>query len=186
MRKIAFVGIVTVLAIAVLAGCNTGKDQWYGSTGSPANGPQPAAYHPSGAAANGQLRGCLSGATDSFTLVEENSATVYRLLTPEDPEARPNAREIVEDLRLNNARMVAISGEPRREDTAPGVPEIVVRSVSPVAESCPAALQGAVNELNRPPVTSLNLTHAGSVGTTRGSMRMTRPPVSIMPVNPAH
>lgn len=185
MRTSVIAGTAVIAAALLLAGCGREEEQWQASTGSPPANLQPAAYRPEGSPAPGQLRGCLSGSNETFTLVEERTATVYRLEANDEPEANPSAREVYEDLRLHDGAMVEVAGELRPGAERRGAPDFEVRRVTAVASHCPASLMGAVNEFNRPPATHLNLTKAGSVGVIRGSMRQTRPPVSIMPVNPA-
>jgi len=127
--------LALLVGLALLAGCRTYETEWTGTTGSPITPASPvSALAPSDAT---HLRGCLTGTGRDFTLVDAHTATPYRL-----------DAENTEWLEMNAGRLVEISGE-RRD--MPGAPHFDVREIRPLADSCPAVLKGATNELNRPP-----------------------------------
>jgi len=176
-----------------LAGCgrNNHENQWETSTGSPQAGAQRAAYR---APAPGQqlgdhnetqVRGCLSGANELFTLVEERTASVYRLTAAADPEAKPPAPAVFDELKQHAGAMVQVKGK-RVDDAQSGAPRFEVESVEQVADACPASLMGATFELNRAPTMKVGTKQVPPREVVQGSMKTTKPPEVVNPVNPAH
>ena len=185
--------IFLLAGLVVLAGCgrNNHENQWETSTGSPQSGAQPAAYRaPSPGQQLGdhnetQVRGCLSGANELFTLVEERTATVYRLTAAEDPEAKPPAPAVFDELKQHAGAMVQVKGK-RVDDVQSGAPRFEVETVERVADLCPASLKGATFELNRTPTMKVGFKQVAPRESARGSMKTTKPPEVVNPVNPAH
>lgn len=185
--------LVLMAGLLVLAGCgrNNHENQWETTTGSPQPGAQPAAYR---APAPGQqlgdhnetqVRGCLSGANELFTLVEEQTATVYRLTASEEKDARPPAPAVFDELKQHAGTMVQVKGK-RVDDPNSGAPRFQVENVEQVADLCPASLMGATFELNRTPEMKVGIKQTPPRETTRGSMKETKPPEVVNPVNPGH
>jgi hypothetical protein len=185
--------LFVLIGSLVLASCGrtNHENQWETSTGSPQAGTQPAAYHPPPAqTAPGErnetkVRGCLSGANELFTLVEEQTGTVYRLTAPEDPEAKPPARVVFDELKHHVGRLAEVGGK-RIEQPGEGAPRFEVEYVKTVADVCPAALMGATFELNRTPTTKVGEKQVAPREEKHGSMTTTKPPQVIQPVNPGH
>ena len=185
--------LVILAAAVLLAACgrNNHEDQWVTSTGSPQPGAQAAAYHPTaqagtpGARNETKVRGCLSGANELFTLVEEQTGSVYRLTAAEDPEAQPPAPAVFDEMKHHAGQMVEADGK-RVEDTGEGAPKFEVVHVQQVSDSCPANLMGATFELNRTPTMKVGFKQVPPREVLRGSMKQTKPPEVVNPVNPAH
>src|SRR5205085_3055290 len=114
----------------LLAGCRTYESEWRGTTGSPEQPltPAAAASAPQSAGNPNELRGCLSGTERDFTLVEANTATLYRLQT-----------ETPDPLKLNVGHLVALTGD-RQQAPGAGAPGFVVHDVRSLSNTCPAAL----------------------------------------------
>ena len=185
--------LVLLAGMLVLAGCgrNNHEDQWQTATGSPQPGAKPAAYR---APAPGQqlgdhnetqVRGCLSGANELFTLVEEQTATVYRLTASEEKDAHPPAPAVFDDLKQHAGTMVLVKGK-RVDDPQTGAPRFEVENVEAVADACPASLMGATFELNRTPTMKVGMKQSPPREVPRGSMKQTKAPDVVNPVNPAH
>jgi hypothetical protein len=177
----------------LLAGCgrNNHENQWETSTGSPQPGAQPAAYHPSAAPQTApgdrnetKVRGCLSGANELFTLVEERSASVYRLTAAEDPEAKPPAPAVFDEMKHHAGQMVEVDGK-RVDQPGDGAPRFEAQHVEPLADTCPANLMGATFELNRAETMKVGMKQVAPREETRGSMKTVKPPQVVQPVNPA-
>lgn len=184
--------LVLLAGSLLLVGCgrNNHEDQWVTSTGSPQPGAQPAAYHPASAGTPGnrnetKIRGCLSGANELFTLVEEQTATVYRLTAAEDPEAKPPAPAVFDEMKHHAGQMVEADGK-RVDDPQDGAPRFEVQHVGMLAETCPANLMGATFELNRTATMKVGFKQVPPRETLQGSMKTTKPPEVVNPVNPAH
>jgi len=184
---------LVLAAVVLLAGCsrNNHEDQWVTSTGSPPAGTQPAAYRPaastqptSGNHNETKVRGCLSGANELFTLVEEQTATVYRLTAAEDPEANPPAPAVFDELKHNVGKMVEADGK-RVDGPQQGAPRFEVEHVQALADTCPASLMGATFELNRTPTMKVGFKQTEPREGLRGSMSTTKPPQVVNPINPA-
>jgi hypothetical protein len=185
--------LVLLAGVIGLTGCgrNNHENQWETTTGSPQPGAQAVAYH---APAPGQqlgdhneteVRGCLSGANELFTLVEERTATVYRLTASEEKDARPPAPAIFDELKQHAGAMVQVKGK-RVDDPASGAPRFEVENVEQVAALCPANLMGATFELNRAPTMKVGNKQVPPREAVQGSMKTTKPPEVVNPVNPAH
>lgn len=188
------VSLVFLAGSLLLAGCgrNNHEDQWKTSTGSPQAGARPAAYHPAsppqtapGDRNETKVRGCLSGANELFTLVEEQTATVYRLTAAEDPEAQPPATAVFDEMKRHAGQMVEVDGK-RVDDPQAGAPQFQVQHVARLADTCPANLMGATFELNRAPTMKVGEKQVPPREALRGSMKTTKPPEVVNPVNPAH
>jgi hypothetical protein len=185
--------LAVVVAALLLAACgrNNHENQWEMSTGSPEPGAQPAAYHPaaqpgtSGARSETKVRGGLSGANELFTLVEEQTATVYRLTAAEDPEAKPPAPAVFDEMKHHVDQMVEADGK-RVEDANEGAPKFEVVHVQELADRCPANLMGATFELNRTETMKVGFKQAPPREGVHGSMKQTKPPEVVNPINPSH
>jgi hypothetical protein len=182
------------LAALLLAGCgrNNHENQWESSTGSPESGARPAAYRPPAAPPTvpgdrneNKVRGCLSGANELYTLVEEQTATVYRLTAAEDPEAKPPAPAVFNEMKHHVGQMVEVDGK-RVDDPQEGAPRFEATHVQQLAESCPANLMGATFELNRTPTMKVGFKQVPGREALHGSMKTTKPPEVVNPINPAH
>ena len=183
--------LVLVAAVFMSACARTNhENQWETSTGSPQPGAQPAAYDPSaqpgssGARNETKVRGCLSGANELFTLVEEQTGSVYRLTAAEDPEAQPPAPAVFDEMKHHAGQMVEADGK-RVEDAGEGAPRFEVVHVQQLADNCPANLMGATFELNRTPTMKVGFKQVPPREVLRGSMKQTKPPEVVNPVNPA-
>ena len=187
LRSASLVLIATLLLAA--CGRNNHENQWETRTGSPESAAQPAAYHPaqpgtSGARSETKVRGCLSGANELFTLVEEQTGSVYRLTAAEDPEAQPPAPAVFDEMKHHAGQMVEADGK-RVEDAGEGAPRFEVVHVQEIAETCPASLMGATFELNRTPTMKVGFKQVPPREVLRGSMKQTKPPEVVNPINPA-
>jgi hypothetical protein len=185
--------LFVLIGSLLLAGCGrtNHENQWETSTGSPQPGTQPAAYHaPSGPATAGDrsetmVRGCLSGVNELFTLVEEQTGTVYRLSAPENPQAQPPAPAVFDELKHHAGQLVEIDGK-RTDEPGQGAPRFEVEHVQALADNCPAALMGATFELNRTPTVKVGEKQVAPREEKHGSMTTTKPPQVAQPVNPGH
>lgn len=184
--------LIVLAASLALAGCgrNNHEDQWETRTGSPEPGAQPAAYHPTAEGTPGdhnetKVRGCLSGANELFTLVEEQTGTVYRLTAADDPEAKPPAPAVFDEMKHHVGQMVEVDGK-RDDGPQQGAPLFETVHVQQLADTCPANLMGATFELNRAQTMKVGMKQAPPRGEIHGSMKTTKPPEVVNPINPAH
>ena len=145
------------MALLFTSGCTRAHEDWPTYTGTSADAAHPLPYMrsdtkpgqfpvPSGF----QLSGCLTGATDDFILIDGNSGSIYRLQGTGKPGS------VSEDLRLHAGETVAVAGETIGNDG--GIPYFRVQKLATLGVNCPAAAQGGINELNRPPSEKVGLT----------------------------
>jgi hypothetical protein len=160
MRSKILVG--AALTLAMMTACTRAHESWETRTGTSMDSwvqQHPLPYMPADTKPGQfplpggfQLSGCLTGANDDFVLAEGNNAMVYRLLGTGGPG------NVSEDLKLHDGETVALAGEDLGKRN--GIGYFRVRQVQRLGVNCPMAVQGAINELNRPPSEKLGLKEA--------------------------
>ena len=143
----------------ITAGCTRAHEAWETRTGTSTDAwvqQHPLPYMPAETnpgefpLPNGfQLSGCLTGANDDFVLADGNRGAIYRLQGIGGPGS------VSEDLKLHDGETVAVAGDDLGKRN--GIGFFRVRKLQTLGVNCPVAVQGAINELNRPPSEKLGL-----------------------------